>query len=104
MINNVILVGKLAKEPELKELQNGSKMCSLTLDVVRNFPSSDGTYQSDLIDVTAWRGIAEETASSVKVGDIISVKGRLSMYSGISKNGNEFTTLNVIAEDVSSMS
>ncbi len=104
MINNVVLVGKLAKEPELREFPNGSKMCTLTIEVVRSFPSSDGTYQSDMIDVTAWRGIAEETASSVKVGDLLGIKGRLSKYSGVSKTGNDFATINVIAEDVHCMS
>ena len=103
MINNIVIVGKVVEAPEIKETAMGNKVCSLLLEVERNFPNADGIYQSDLIPVNLWRGMAEEV-SNCKPGMLIGVKGRLQTYEAKSKAGNEFRALNVVAETITYLS
>ena len=100
MINNIVIVGKIAEAPEIKETVMGNKVCSLLLDVERNFPNADGVYQSDFIPITLWRGMADEAYAHCQVGTLIGVKGRLQTHDARSKAGNEFRSLNIIAETI----
>ena len=77
MINTVVIVGRIAETPEIKETAMGNKVCSLLLEVERNFPNADGIYVSDYIPVTLWKGMADEASVHSKEGALIGVKGRL---------------------------
>lgn len=77
MLNQVVLVGRLVANPNVKELETGKKVSNITLAVTRGFKNAEGEYDTDFVDVTLWDGIAENTAEYCKKGDIVGVKGRV---------------------------
>lgn len=77
MLNQTVLVGRLVKDPELRETDNGNKVTNITLAVPRSYKNINGEYDTDFIPCVLWKGIAENTAEYVKKGDLIGVKGHL---------------------------
>ena len=77
MTNGVYLIGRLVRDPEIKELESGKKVCNITLAVQRPFKNADGEYETDFFDCSLWEGIAFNTSEYSKKGDLIGVKGRL---------------------------
>jgi len=79
MLNQVIIVGRLVKDLDLKEI-NDKKVGNITLAVSRGYKNANGEYDTDFIDCVLWNGVAENTAEYCKKGDIIGVKGRIETY------------------------
>ena len=77
MLNQVVLVGRLTKDLEKKELEDGKKVLNMTLAIPRSYKNADGVYETDFVDCTLWNQIAETTSEYCKKGDILGVKGRL---------------------------
>ena len=77
MLNQIVLVGRLVKTPELMQTESGKKVSRITLAVPRSYKNSEGEYESDFINCTLWTGIAENTAEYCKKGDLLGVKGRI---------------------------
>lgn len=77
MLNQTILVGRIAKEVEIKELDEGKKVSYLTLAVQRSYKNEEGEYETDFVPVTLWNGIAANVAEYCRQGDLIGVKGRI---------------------------
>ena len=77
MLNQIVLVGRLVKTPELMQTESGIKVSRITLAVPRSYKNSEGEYESDFINCTLWTGIAENTAEYCKKGDLLGVKGRI---------------------------
>ena len=77
MLNQIILVGRLVKTPEVIETESSKKMSSITLAIPRTFKNADGEYDTDFIDCVLWEVVAESTSEYCKQGDIIGVKGRV---------------------------
>jgi len=77
MLNQLVLVGRLTKEMEVKEMEDGKKVAHITLAVPRSFKNADGEYDTDFIDCTLWNVVAENTAEYCKQGDLIGIKGRI---------------------------
>ena len=75
-MNSTVLVGRLTKDPELKELESGKKVTNISIAVPRQYKSKDGEYETDFIDVELWEHVAEKTAEFCKKGDMIAIKGR----------------------------
>ena len=100
-MNNICLVGKVVALPEIKETVNGSKVASLEVEVERNFPNSDGEYESDIFQVTLWKGLAESCSSLCEADSIVGVKGRLIAKQFDTREGNVFRYCEVIAEKLS---
>lgn len=105
MLNQVVLVGRLTKDPEVRELENGNKVSSITLAVQRSYKNEEGVYEADFINIDLWRGIAENTAEYCKKGDIIGVKGRIqtNTYEDKETGENKFR-MSVTAEKVTFLS
>lgn len=104
-MNQVVIVGRLTKDPEVKELEDGKKVSNMTLAVQRSFKNEEGVYEADFINVNLWNGIAQNTAEYCKKGDIVGVKGRLqtSTYEDKESGDNKFR-LDVVAEKVTFLS
>lgn len=98
-MNQIVLVGRLSKDPELRETEEGKKVASITLAISRNYKNAEGVYDTDFIDCVLWNNIAENTVEYVKKGDIIGVKGRV--QTNIT-DGKKYT--NVVAEKVTFLS
>lgn len=77
MLNQSILVGRIVREPEVRETDNGTKVTNITLAVQRPYKNVNGEYDTDFISCVLWRGVAESTAQYCKKGDLIGVRGRI---------------------------
>lgn len=77
MLNQSILVGRIVREPEVRETDNGTKVTNITLAVQRPYKNINGEYDTDFIPCVLWRGVAESTAQYCKKGDLIGVRGRI---------------------------
>jgi len=77
MLNQAVLVGRLARDPELHQTESGHKMTRITLAVSRGYKDVNGEYLTDFINCTLWQGVAESTVEYVKKGDLIGVRGRV---------------------------
>lgn len=77
MLNQVVLVGRLVKNPELQVTDNGKKVTTITLAVPRGYKNINGEYDTDFLDCTLWTNVAENTTEYCKSGDMIGVKGRI---------------------------
>ncbi len=103
MLNQVVMVGRLVKDPELKESEGGKKYTSITLAVPRSYKNMDGEYDTDFIDVVLWDGIAENAFEYCKKGDLIGVKGRIETGSYEQEEQKKYYT-NIIAEKITFLS
>lgn len=99
MLNQVVMVGRLVRDPELRETENGKKVTYITLAVPRSYKNPNGEYDTDYVDCTLWTGIAENTTEYCKKGDLIGVKGRIQTGS-YEKDGEKKYTTDVIVEKV----
>ncbi len=104
MLNQIVLVGRLTKDLETKELEDGKKVLNMTLAIPRSYKNAEGVYETDFVDCTLWNQIAETTAEYCKKGDILGVKGRLQTDNYEKEDGTKVYKLNVIAEKVTFLS
>lgn len=98
MINNVVLVGRLTKDPDLRYTGNGTAVASFTLAVNRDFKSADGQQEADFINCVMWRKPAETLANTVKKGQQIAVVGRVQTRSYENQQGQKVFVTEVIAD------
>ena len=104
MVNQIILVGRLVKNPTLELTENGKKISVITLAVPRSYKNVNGEYDTDFLDCTLWTGIAESTSEYCKTGDIIGVKGRLQSRLIEKNDGAKVKKMEIVAEKVSFLS
>lgn len=104
MLNQVILVGRLVRNPEVYETETGRKRSQITLAVARSYKNQNGEYDTDFLDCTLWTGIAENTAEYCKSGDIIGVKGRLQTWLLENEDGSKYKKVEIVAEKVTFLS
>lgn len=77
MMNQVVLVGRLEKDFEIRELESGKKVANIVFACNRPFKNSDGEHDTDYIDIILWDGIASNTKEYCHKGDLLGVKGRI---------------------------
>lgn len=99
MLNNVVLVGRLTKDPEVIKTENGNKRTFVVIAVPRSFKNADGKYDADFIKCTLWNMVAEHTCEYCKKGDVVGIKGRI-QTSTYEKDGVIKYNTEVIAERI----
>lgn len=104
MLNQVVLVGRLTKDPEVVTTESGKKVSTITLAVQRTFKNSEGLYETDFINCVLWDAIAYNTQEYCHKGDIVGVKGRLQIRSYEDKENKTHQKLEVVAEKVTFLS
>jgi single-strand DNA-binding protein len=104
MLNHVILVGRLVRDPELQLTESGKKRSSITLAVSRGYKNPNGEYETDFLDCVLWTGIAENTSEYCKSGDLIGIKGRLQTWLLENDDGSKYKKVEVVAEKVTFLS
>lgn len=104
MINEVVLVGRLTKDPEVMDTENGKKRASIILAVPRKFKNVDGIYETDFIRVILWNVIAINTKEYCKSGDLLGVKGRIQINSYKDSEDNTHYVTDIIAEKITFLS
>lgn len=101
-INQLILVGRLTRNPELQKIE-GKNNCHISIAVRRNYKNSDGIYETDYISCTVWNVIAEKVCTYCKKGDIVSIKARVQNNNYVDKDDKKIYTYEIIAEQVAFM-
>jgi single-strand DNA-binding protein len=92
MINRVILVGRITKDPEMKQTQSNIAVVSFTLAVNRQFTDQSGERQADFIQCVVWRKQAENLARFVKKGALLGIEGRIQTRTYEADNGTRYVT------------
>ena len=103
MLNQVVLVGRLTKDLEVKELEDGKKVTNMTLAISRSFKNAEGEYETDFIDCSLWNSIAENTSEYCNKGDIVGVKGRIQSKI-VEEDDKKRNELEVICEKITFLS
>lgn len=99
--NQVILMGNLTRDPELRQTPNGQNVCSFSLALNRSYKGSDGNWQeaTDYVDVVAWGPLGERVAQYLSKGRPCLVNGRLQSRSW-EQDGQKRNKVEVVAQDV----
>lgn len=100
MINRVVLVGRLTKDPDLRYTPSGAAVARFTLAVSRTFSNAQGERETDFINCTVWRKQAENTANFLKKGSLAGVEGRIQTGSYEGQDGKRVYTTEVVADSV----
>lgn len=100
MLNNVVIMGRLTRDPELRRTQGGIAVTSFTMAVDRDFKSQSGEKETDFIDVVAWRNTGEFAAKYLAKGRMAAVEGRIQVRDWQDKDGNRRKAVEVVADNV----
>ena len=100
MINRVVLVGRLTKDPELRYTPSGLAVVRFTIAVNRQFSGQGGEKEADFINCVAWRKQAENLANFQRKGNLIGVEGRIQTGSYDGQDGKRVFTTEVVADSV----
>ena len=100
MLNKIILMGRLTRDPELRRTQSGTAVTSFSLAVDRDFKSQNGEKETDFIDIVAWRNTAEFVSKYFTKGRMAVVEGRLQIRNWTDRDGGKRRSAEVIAENV----
>ena len=100
MLNKIILMGRLTRDPDLRRTQSGTAVASFTLAVDRDYKPQDGERETDFIDIVAWRGTGEFVSKYFTKGRMAVVEGRLQVRDWTDKDGNKRRSTEVVADNV----
>ena len=101
MLNHIVLMGRLVRDPELRRTGSGVAVAGFSLAVDRDFaPRDGGEKETDFIDIVAWRNTAEFVSKYFTKGRLAVVSGRLQIRSWTDKDGNKRRSAEVIADNV----
>ena len=100
MLNHIVLMGRLTRDPELRRTGSGIAVASFTLAVDRDFASQGGEKETDFVDIVAWRSTAEFVSKYFTKGRMAVVSGRLQIRNWQDKEGNKRRSAEVVADNV----
>ena len=100
MLNKVIIMGRLVKDPELRRTQSGTAVTSFRIAVDRDFKSQDGSKQADFFDVVAWRNTAEFVSKYFAKGRMAVVEGRLQTRDWTDREGGKRVATEIVADNI----
>ena len=101
MLNHIIIMGRLTRDPELRRTGSGIAVASFSVAVERDYPDKDtGEKGVDFINCVAWRQTGEFVSKYFNKGSLIVVSGRLQLQNWTDKDGNKRTSAEVVAENV----
>lgn len=100
MINRVVLVGRLTRDPELRRTQNGTAVASFTLAIDNRIKNENGNKTTSFIPCVVWNQQAENCVRFVKTGSLVGIEGRLNQRTYQNKEGNNVQVIEVICDSV----
>lgn len=100
MLNRIIVMGRMTRDPELRRTNSGTAVASFTVAVDRDFKSQSGEKGTDFIDVVVWRNTAEFVSKYFSKGRMAVVEGRLQLRDWTDKNGNKRRSAEIVADNV----
>lgn len=98
MLNHIAIMGRLARDPELRRTGSGIAVANFSVAVERDFKDGNGEKKADFIDCVAWRQAGEFVAKYFKKGAMIALTGRLEMRDWVDKNGNKRISAEINAD------
>ena len=100
MLNRIVIIGRLTRDPEMRQTPSGTAVCTFTLAVDRSFKSAAGERETDFIPVVAWRQLGENCAQYLAKGKLAAVDGRLQIRTYQAQDGSKRTAAEVVADNV----
>lgn len=100
MINRVVLVGRLTRDPELRTTTTGKSVCDFSIAVQKRIKPQDGSPDADFFRVSAWGPTAEYVANYLHKGRLVAVDGRLQSRKYTTSDGQNREVIEVVAENV----
>ena len=100
MLNHIVLMGRLTRDPELRRTGSGIAVASFTLAVDRDFAAQGAEKETDFVDIVAWRNTAEFVSRYFTKGRMAVVTGRLQIRNWTDKDGNKRRSAEVVADNV----
>ena len=101
MLNRIVLIGRLVRDPELRYTSNGTPVSNFTLAVERNYTNQQGERDVDFIKIVTWRKLAETCAHHLGKGRLVAVEGSLQIRNSKSeKDGRTYINPEVVADNV----
>lgn len=101
MLNHIVVMGRLTRDPELRRTGSGTAVASFTVAVDRDFaPKDGGERETDFIDCVAWRSTGEFVSKYFLKGSMAVVDGRLQIRNWTDKDGNKRRTAEIVANSV----
>lgn len=101
MINSVVLVGRLTKNPDLRTTESGISVATFTLAVGRTYTNSEGKREADYLNCVIWRKAAENFCNFTNKGSLVGIQGRLQSRSYDNKDGQRVYVTEVIVDQFS---
>ena len=102
MLNHVVIMGRMVRDPELRQLDNGTSVTSFSVAVERNYvDKTTNERQADFLNVVAWRQTAEFVCKYFHQGDMIALEGSLQSRKYTDKDGNNRTAIEIVASNIS---
>ncbi len=103
-MNKVILIGNLTKDPELSTTNSGISVCRFTLAVQRRFTNAEGERETDFLNITVWRGQAENCSKYLRKGSKACVTGSIQTRSYDAQDGTKRYVTDIVADEVEFLS
>lgn len=100
MLNLVVLIGRLTRDPELRYTTSGQAVASFTVAVDRPFKNQRGEQETDFVSVVCWRGLAENVANHLHKASLVAVQGRVQVRSYETQDGQRRKAVEVVADTV----
>lgn len=100
MLNNVVLIGRLTADPELKYSGSGVGICNFTLAVNRSFSGANGEKQADFVDIVCFKKQAENVANFLSKGSLCAIEGRIQVRPWETSDGQKRKSVEVVADSV----
>jgi single-strand DNA-binding protein len=100
MLNRFVCTGRLVRDPEQRFTASGVAVTSFTVAVQRNYKNAQGEYESDFIDITVWRGLAESCANYIRKGSLVGLEGRIQNNNYENQEGKTIYKTGIMADNV----
>jgi single-strand DNA-binding protein len=100
MLNKIVLMGRLTRDPELRSTGNNVSVCSFSIACDRDYKGENGERETDFIDIVAWRATAEFVSKYFTKGRMAVVEGRLQIRDWTDKDSNKRRSAEVVADNV----
>lgn len=102
MLNHVVIMGRMVRDPELRQLDNGTSVTSFSVAVDRNYvDKTTNERQADFLNVVAWRQTADFVCKYFHQGDMIALEGSLQSRKYTDKDGNNRIAIEIVASNIS---
>lgn len=100
MINRVVLIGRLTRDPELRTTNSGKSVCEFSIAVTKRIKPSDGSPDADFFRIIAWERSAEYVSNYLTKGRLVAVEGRLQSRKYTASDGSNREVIEVVADNV----